>query len=362
MATYIPRGSVWKHAQMNAWVVDFKDGAGRRHVIRAGDNKTVALAMLNAKLKQIALDGLSGLQSIEHKTFDEVAQEYLNHARANKRSWKRDEQLLNNLKMFFGNNKQSSSFTVKEIEDYKAARLAGDVRTERRAPNVATVNREVACLKHVFNKAIEWGYVRENPVRKVKLFKENNTRVRFLEPQERERLLPCCIEELRPVVIVALNTGLRLGELLALTWADIDLDRRLLHVRNSKTGEGRHVPLNGEAIQALTDIIRHIDSPRVFFNRDGRPYKSVRKAFEHACQRAGVKDFHFHDLRHTFASYMVMAGVDLNTVRELMGHKTVTMTMRYAHLAPQHKQAAVDRLEAFCDTQKVGFTRKVVNM
>jgi integrase len=309
--------------------------------------------MLNGRLKELAMEGLSGLQGIVNKSFKEVAEEYLAISKATKRSWRRDTALLNNLKAAFG-SKTLAGIGVKDVEQYKAA------RAEKRSP--ATVNRELACLKHLFNKAIHWGYARENPVRKVRLFKENNQRTRYLEPSEREKLLACCSPELRPVVVVALNTGLRLGELIALTWADIDLGKGLLHVRDSKSGEGRHVPLNAEAVEALRSLTRHIDSPRVFFSRYGKPYRSVRTGFENACKRAGVEGFRFHDLRHSFASYLVMAGVDLNTVRELMGHKTITMTLRYAHLSPEHKQAAVEKLSALWRAQDAGTAKKAANL
>ncbi|MDQ7779427.1 MAG: tyrosine-type recombinase/integrase [Planctomycetota bacterium] len=353
MKERIPHGSVWFHSKMKSWVVDFHDAQGERWVLKAGSSKALATAMLNAKLQQIARDGLSGLQAVEEKKFSEVAAEYMKYARANKRSWARDELSLKHLTKSFG-DRALTQISVKDVEEYKA------MRRESRKP--ATTNRELACLKHLFTKAIIWGYARENPVKKVKLFRENNQRVRFLEPNERARLLAFCSKQLKPLLCVALNTGLRMGELLALTWADVDLARRSIHVKDSKSGEGRHVPLNAEALSALQSEPRHIDCPSVFFNRDGHPYRSARTAFETACKRAGITDFRPHDCRHDFASRLAMSGVDLNTIRELLGHRSIGMTARYAHLSPQFKQAAVDRLSASWSSKNAEKPKKVVNI
>jgi integrase len=150
--------------------------------------------------------------------------------------------------------------------------------------------------------------------------------------------------------LLALNTGLRRGELLRLQWHDVDLERRLLTVRgeDAKTGQTRHVPLNSEAAAVATvwKSISEADG-HVFGSSDNsKPLSYIRKAWTGVLEAAGVVSFRFHDLRHTFASNLVMAGVDINTVRELLGHKSIAMTLRYAHFAPEHKAAAVETLIA----------------
>jgi integrase len=150
-------------------------------------------------------------------------------------------------------------------------------------------------------------------------------------------------DHLAPVVLLAINTGLRRGELLALEWNDINLDARMLTVRreNAKSGKQRHVPLNVEAMNALTQwAAQGACSGSVF------KVSSIKSAWCTLLTSAGIADFRFHDLRHHFASRLVMAGVDLNTVRELLGHADLSMTLRYAHLAPEHLAAAVERLAA----------------
>ena len=151
-------------------------------------------------------------------------------------------------------------------------------------------------------------------------------------------------------MIAALHTGFRKSELLSLTWQDVDFGRRMTTVRAAyaKNGESRSVPMN----EVLTDTLRAVKANQtadaaVFCNRVGKPYRSFRTAFESARQKAGIVDFKFHDLRHTFASRLTMAGIDLPTVQELMGHKGISMTLRYTHLSSDHKQRAVSALEQF---------------
>jgi integrase len=149
-------------------------------------------------------------------------------------------------------------------------------------------------------------------------------------------------------VITALHTGFRASELCSLTWNDIDFRRRTVTVRAGyvKNGESRTMPMNEVLTTTLKAVkLNSADGERVFCGRQGTPYRSFRTAFERAVRLAGVADFTFHDLRYTFASRLVMAGVDLPTVKELLGHKDISMTMRYAHLSNSHKQAAVKKLE-----------------
>lgn len=148
-------------------------------------------------------------------------------------------------------------------------------------------------------------------------------------------------DHLTPVVLVAINTGLRRGELLSLRWADVDLGSKLLTVRadKAKSGKQRHVPLNAEAHAVLQAWKQQADGDAQVFQP-----ADVKTAWASLLDRAGVAGFRFHDLRHTFASKLVTKGVDLNTVRELLGHGDIKMTLRYAHLAPAHLAAAVERL------------------
>jgi len=219
----------------------------------------------------------------------------------------------------------------------------------------ATVNQMLATLNHMFTKAVEWDMVEEavwKRIRKVKLLPENNRRLRYLSSEDCQRLLSVCNHYLKPIVMTALNTGMRKGEILGLQWEkNIDLWHGFILLDITKNGERREVPMNQTMRETLSKIPRRIDSLYVFTDEHGSRFLDIRKEFAAACRRVGIKDFHFHDLRHTFASHLVMAGVDLTTVKELLGHKTLTMTLRYAHLSPTHKVNAIQMLDATLNAQ-----------
>ena len=169
--------------------------------------------------------------------------------------------------------------------------------------------------------------------------------MRYLCKEECQALVNACSSHLKPIVITALNTGMRRGEILSLKWENVDLKHGFILLDKTKNGERREIPINDTLRAALTGIQRRLDVPYVFYGPStALPYGDIKNSFNGACRRAGIRDFHFHDLRHTFASHLVMAGIDIATVRELLGHKTLTMTLRYAHLAPSHKVKAVDIL------------------
>ncbi len=226
---------------------------------------------------------------------------------------------------------------VVDIEKYKVE--------QTKTSAVATVNRKLSFLRSFFNKAIAWErYQGFNPVSKVKFLKENNTRLRFLEKEEISKLLSNSEGRLKEIITLALNTGMRKGEIFNLNWGDIDFTNRIIYLRETKSGEGREVPMNDEVCRVLKGIRRNPRSEYIFCYADGQRMMDIRRSFWTALRKSDIKNFHFHDLRHTFASQMVMSGVDLNTVRELMGHQTIEMTLRYAHLSPGHKRRAVDIL------------------
>jgi integrase len=246
-----------------------------------------------------------------------------------------------------------------------------------------TVNRDVSALRSALSKALEWGFVPEHPLAAIKPMKmDRKAAVRFLSDTEEGRLLKALDEReetlragresanawrrkrgrpelpdlrgvpfadhLKPMVILSLHTGLRQGELFNLRWAHVDLDKTNLTVEGTvaKSGSTRHVPLNEEAVETLISWRAQQPKARglVFPSDGGKPFDNVNKAWHAVLKAAGILDFRWHDMRHHFASRLVMAEVDLNTVRELLGHTDIKMTLRYAHLAPEHKAAAVKKL------------------
>ena len=280
-------------------------------------------------------------------------QTYLPWAKASKRRWRSDHRSFKaHILKTFG-AKRLDEVSRDEVEQWKVALLEG------RSP--ATVNRGFALLRHLFNEAVGRRYLKDTPCRGVQQLRVNNQRVRFLTAAELPRLLAAADELaagnvdgekgrkkqgslwLRPMITVAVNTGLRFGELTNLRWSDVDKKNRILTLRETKDGTTARVPFNDEVWLTLETLPRVANNPYVFPGRRGRR-NNIKRAWADALSRAGIADFHFHDLRHTFASHLVMAGVDLNTVRELMRHKTLDTTLRYAHLAPEHRQAALAKI------------------
>jgi integrase len=213
------------------------------------------------------------------------------------------------------------------------------------------VNRELATLKALFNHCRELGfYEGENPVEAVKLLPEPKTRLRYLEPEEEAALLAAAKEPLRSIILVGIHAGLRIqAEALSLRWQDVDLKRGLLTIQAAyaKNGTNRTVPLNSvlcAALRALQETAKGGD--HVFASRrSGEPLRSIRNAFELARKKARLgKEVTPHTLRHTFASRLAMAGVDLRTIQELGGWKTLALVERYSHLSPHHRAEAVERI------------------
>jgi integrase len=322
------------------WWIDYYDSDGQRKREKVGPVFNTAKDVLRMRLDQAAREKRFGKTvTIPSVTFEATAAKYLEWSRANKKSWWRDEQSFKMMRGFLA-GKKLSDISPFLIEKYKMER--------RGKVGPRTVNIELAFMRHLFTKAIEWGLALENPVRKVKLFRENNQRVRFLSHGEAQRLLEACPAHLKPIIIVALYTGMRRSEILSLSWDDIDFRNGIISIRDSKNGEGRKVLMNETVVAALSGMDRKWKDAKVFLRADGNPVVSIRTAFENAVKRAGINDFHFHDCRHCFGSWLVMSGVDLRTVQELMGHRTFAMTLRYSHLSSEHKKDAVRVLDRMC--------------
>lgn len=271
-----------------------------------------------------------------HKVYlNDVMPEYLRFVQ-NQRAYKNKEYIGRELLGRFGNI-PLQRFSVSMLESFQQELIA-----EGKGP--ATVNRKMAMLKHLVRKANDWKMADDGTlrtIRKVKQLKEPPGRLRYLTGQEVLRLLAECKKHIRPIVTVALNTGMRRGEILKLKWEDVDLRNGLLLLKDTKNGESRAVPINAAVREVLAGIVRRLDSKYVFCNPKGQPLKEIKHGFESACRKAGIRDFRFHDLRHSAASFMAMGGVSLLAIGTILGHKTASMTKRYSHLSPGHLQDAV---------------------
>jgi integrase len=228
-------------------------------------------------------------------------------------------------------------------------KLAGTPARGDRKRGPASVNRHLAALSAVFTIAVnEWMWLDDTPMRKVSKLREPRGRVRFLSDDERKALLRACKESksplLNPLVVTAISTGARLGELLSIRWKDVDFQRNVITLQETKNNERRAVPLSGPALELVKELasVRRIDNDLVFPFKGGA--QGVRPSWEAALKKAGIADFRFHDLRHTAASYLAMSGATLAEIAEILGHKTLQMVKRYAHLTEQHTSSVVERM------------------
>ena len=204
----------------------------------------------------------------------------------------------------------------------------------------------------MFNRGKEWGLVTDNPAQGIKPLRENGARTRFLDGDEIQRLLTAASESFRPILLTALHTGMRKGEILKLKWPDVDFKNCIITIQESKSGKKRMLPMDDTVCEALSVLPTRFQRGYVFPSpfKDGGPRYDCKRQFGNAVKKADIHNFRFHDLRHTFASHLVMAGVDLMTVKELLGHATLTMTMRYSHLAPDHRMRAIKTLDSAYQT------------
>ena len=320
------------------WHIDYYDNRGKRIRETIGTSKKLAETVLQKRKVQIAENRFLDIKKKPKITLKELINLYLKEfSKPNKRSYIGDVSRANNLLSYFGENKLVAEITPLDIEKFKA------YRKDKVKP--ATINRELALLKHVYTKGIEWGKVFDNPVKKVKLFKEDNRRSRFLSQEEIGRLLACANGQLKAILITALHTGMRRSEIFNLKWKDIDFETGYITVLNSKNGEKRDIPLSATLTKTLKNVIRYIGSEYVFRGKHGELVKDISRSFATTLSKAAITDFRFHDFRHTFASHLVMKGTDLKTVQELLGHRTFEMTLRYSHLSPDHKRKAIQNMD-----------------
>jgi integrase len=329
------RGSVW-------WMNFVYKEKHYRKSSETGDRKLAQRIYYKVK-GQVAEGKWFDVSEEEERTFNNLMERYMEeHSKPKKKSWLRDEISISHLNPFFG------SSTLQEISPDMISRYKTKRYTENAKP--ATINRELALAKHAFNLGLkEWGWCKTNPFSMVKMEKENNARDRILAYEEEERLLNVCPEWLKDLVTFALHTGARMGEILELTWKDIDLFRRVVVIRQGKTGQTKTIPLTTTALEILKAKakVRHLHSNLVFPSQSGTRIsnRNLERAFTGALNKAKVEGLRFHDLRHTFASRLAMAGKDLYLIQRLLGHREPRMVQRYAHHSIESLRNGIEILE-----------------
>ena len=295
----------------------------------------------------------NGAEKSVHYMFSELVAWYLSLPKVQqKRSYQKDVQRSKYLLDYFG-SMRADKIKPSMVEIFQHQMLNSKSRYGKPF-KPGTVNRKVALLKRIFNLAIREDMVMKNPCWKVTMLPENNQRERILSPDEYQDLLKELAPHIVPVVRVAYHTGMRLSEILGLTWNRVDMkDGYLdLEAEDTKTAEPRRIYFDENLWEVFRDAakVRGINHDQVFTRR-GKLIKCIRNGFDSACARAGILDFTFHDLRHTFNTNMRKAGVDQTVIMKLTGHKTLAMFNRYNTVDQDDARQAMGRLNSFLSEQ-----------
>ena len=322
MSRVFKRGEIW-------WI-DFSVGGHRVRRSAGSTRKKDAEEIMARMMEEVRQRKFLGKKP--DRSLSYLLNRYYNEVSTEKKRVKED---FYNIKILlkYLDDIMLSEVTPAKLNQFKKTR-------QDEGLSAAAVNRPLALLSHAFNTAIkEWEICNENPVSKVKRLSEKR-RLRYLSREEATALINQCQGHLKPIVEWALTTGMRFSEITALNWSDIDHVNKFIHVRDTKdTKPGRFVksraiPLNKKHDTILAQTTRHISG--TVFHYQGKQIKSVKTTFNKAVKRAELKDVTFHILRHTFASWAVMDGMPLHVLKEILGHSSLDMVMRYAHLSPEH--------------------------
>lgn len=346
------RDGVYERDGRPGYWISFVDEHGKRRQQYGGPTVTQAREKreeIRTRVRELKEAIANGEPQPTEETFAIVARRYLDFQRKRCRAGGLSEQELHrqegivekHLTPFFGEMK---------IKSIRPAKVNAYIEARTGEVSAGTIIKEVNVLKHLFGVACEqWEIVPSNPARRVKLPEAPEGRTRHLQPQDLGKLLLACPPWLRPIVGLAVSTGMRRGELMRIQWKDVDIAGSRILLSITKNGKPRFAYLNllsMQVIESLTPADR-LPTEKLF---PGVTPAQVTVAFIRACRSAEIEDFSLHDLRHTFASQLRMKGADLHTVGQLLGHKDLRMTARYSHLNPEYLGAAAGKLdEVFTD-------------
>lgn len=347
----------YKRKDSPIWWVSYTDANGKRVRRSTETTDRREAEALKAKWK-LEVYRVKQWDATPEISFEDLMVAYLN-ATERKRSHERDLHSTKRLRDGFA-ARSMHELKGSDVESYKTRRCAQGAKP-------ATINKELGLLSSAIayaNRVNDWNL--QNPA-KGKKMAEPEGRLRWLDHSEAMRLIEAARLEpsaphLPDFILLALNTGCRRGELLGLEWRRVDLQKQLIYLEaiHQKNGRRGSVPLNDEAHAAILERqrfrARHCpQSPWVFCDSEGNRIQSIKRSFGTACRRAGIEDFHIHDLRHTCAAWLVQAGVPLIQVRDLLRHSTIEMTERYAHLSPDNVRTAVAALNGLSRSGHASF-------
>ena len=325
------RGGVW-------WMSYTINGKRLRESTEYSDRKAAYLVL--AKVQVAVKEGkwFGKVKEVKTPMPEAIAEFMTLYSKQRKVSWTDDEAMLKRFAEFLG-----PSVYLQDVDRLKVEQFQNHLLLK--GLSKARINRYTASLKCFFNRCIDWGKLKTNPVKGIKMYPEG-MRVRYLEMGQIQTLLEECSARLRPIVLTALLTGLRKSDIFKMRWQDIDFENRKINIHQSKTGSPITINMSKALAAILKEVPQNADCPYVFSFRGKQlnDFGWTRGDFLAATQAASLTDFRFHDLRHTFATQQRFLGKDLTVVKELLGHKSIRMTMRYAHVKPVELEEAVDQL------------------
>jgi integrase len=338
----VPRNGdgIYTRRDRPGYWISYKDADGRRRRRKVeAPNKTKAGDLRSGYVSREETAKAHGVRPAGPETFTEVAQDYLTHQRQRicAANYERERGIVeDHLNPFFACDLRAIRRAT--VQRYITARCA--------AVSNATVAKELNVLKHLLRLAVEeWEYIPTNPSHGIKPPKPAPGRVRYLQPGELRVVLEAAPAWLRPIIAIAVATGMRRSEILGLRWLDIDLNGGRVLLSDTKNGESRIVYLNRLAVQAIESLpVSEKTKPSGLLFAKLQP-EWVSVAFSRLCRKLEIENFHFHDLRHTAASWLRMKGADIHTVAQLLGHKDLRMAARYQHLSPTFLADAVSSLD-----------------
>lgn len=315
----------------------------RYHMLCAGaKDKEEAKIIENAERYKIAQKHRGLIEDNQSFTFSQIMDKYVESCRANNKSDRIAIIQRKYLCAYFGKNKDIMCIRKADIEKFKM-HLLSKGRTK------ATVNRYLAAIKRAYNLLIQDDLISYNPVKKGCMLEEDNKRARYLSKNEWKKLQLALPESIYTIVVVALLSGFRLGNVLNLRWEQIDLTMRFIELTKQEN-KGKKIirqPISENLFEVLMQLGPK-EEGYLFINREtGKPYKDIRKSFKTALDKAGIKDFTFHDLRRTFGTWLLQAGVDIRTIQALLAHSDISTTERYLATTYEHNKLAVDKISKF---------------
>jgi integrase len=340
---------LYRQKRSKVWWMSLTHNGKRIRQSTETTDKKLAAAIL-AKVRTLIVEGKwFETEQLKYRTLQEFIDKYVKERSSHKapKSYVRDKNCFKHLQDFFGVC-TLAEINPGRVNEYKQKRLE--------VADPQTVVKELGLLKAAFNVAIkEWEWCKDNPVTKVSMPQVPPGRVRYLTSVELNSLLDNAEDWFRPILITAVHTGMRKGNLLSLSWDQVDLTRKVIILEKTKNRDRLAIPINDTLYKTLMDLRKIVPINKLVFHREGKPLysKLLSRALTRALKKSGIENFRFHDIRHTFASLLVQNKTDLFVVQKLLGHRDSRMTQRYAHLAHERLAAAVCNLDEICHSSVI---------